>query len=381
MYGDHDEDDTLEISKTLSEIKFNYQQNPNITKRVNEKLIPLLTSRAIESYQNNFYSRENKIQAEVSLNYFESLFHFAILNGVFFIINTILLIRMKFASVNLYFIKLDKIDEFGIFIGLLIIFLSVVILSVFIFRFSITRIEIFLPYVLPILFTENKDEKYLRRQTIRSLLSFDMDNLLERRDQHKYGKLINSSIEKLVEPLLNEELLITASKEFAHKIAWREYSALIQNDLIDKGFWQSTPLERLFIGLKIGDLQIDYKDLFGMNSDLEFILDILNNWKKKSKDTKLIAYFRLYRVVEYIIKEIGKVLDIRKESDESVYTILKVLYDMKKIDSKQLSMLQELRHRRNKLMHQPGISLQISREVFIENIDILNFLLEGIENL
>lgn len=372
--------DNLELEKTIVEKEFFFNDNPTISSRIKDRLIPMLTKRAINTYQTTFFSREYKIQAEKSLNYFESLFHFSILNGGFFIIDAILLISMYFRSLNLFFITLDRILEFSIFLILFVITISIILLSIYIYKFAIGKIEIFLPYVVPILFTENKDEKYLRRQTIRSIFGYNLENLLERRDQLKYSPLISGTIESLVEPLLKEELLITASKEFARKIAWREYSALIQSDLIEKNYWQSTPIERLFIGLNVGEMKIEEKDLFGLNTDIEYILDVLNNWKQKSKDTKLIAYFRLYRIVEYIMKEIGKIYKMQSDQDDTLYTVLKNLLDLEKIDKNQFSLFQGIRLRRNKLMHQPGISLQISREIFIESIDTLNFILEDLEN-
>ncbi|MCY3410760.1 MAG: hypothetical protein INQ03_03895 [Candidatus Heimdallarchaeota archaeon] len=367
----------LERSRTILEEKMVIKENSMVSENIKSKLIPLLTKRALLNYQNEFYSRDNKIKVERSLNYFESLMHFAILNIFFFIFDLILIIIMWFTSVNLYVIVLDEIISKPVFFSMLITSILVLVFSGFLYRYAVDKVEYFLPYVLPILFSEDKEEQYFRQQTIRSLLSYNLDNLLDRREQKIHHKLFSKAQEELVNELISEELVITARKEFAQKIAWREYASIFQNVNIGK----DSLLEQLLVGKRIGELKIDEKDLLGLNSDFEYILAHVEQWKKQTTDSRIIAYFRLYRIIEYIIRTVVSVNGyITDEEENNLFNGIKALQKQKLIDDQAVTALHNLRYTRNKLMHEPGIDLKIARKSFTENIEVINNLLEKLSN-
>ncbi|MHA2252423.1 MAG: hypothetical protein ACXAD7_18800 [Candidatus Kariarchaeaceae archaeon] len=352
-----------------------------IGKSIKVKLIPLLLKRALRHYKDTFYSRSTKTRPTNSLEYFESLTLFSSLTSILLSLNILVVWTMHFTDVDLYFIKLDKVETPGITISLSIIFILMLILTYSLFLYARERLLSYLPYVVPILFNEPVDEQYLRRETIRSIVSYNMDNLVDRRDQKKYKDLFSSAIDELLTPLVRDEFLITARTEFAHKIAWREYSS-IQNSGKPTDDAQKTPLERLFHGDRIGKLRLDEKDLLGLNSDLDYISSNLQKWDALNNEERTIVYFQVYRLIEFIYREITLSLDLLLEDSEyNLYNSITALFEIGYLTKDDKKNLHNLRYRRNKLMHEPGIRLDVSNVSVLEILSTLNSTLEliGIE--
>jgi hypothetical protein len=227
-----------------------------------------------------------------------------------------------------------------------------------------------------VLFDEPNEEQYLRRETIRSLINYNLDNLADRRDQRRVSASIQNAIDSILEPLLRDEILITARTEFAQKLAWREYSKLIQSDFYDEEILGSNYLERLILGEKIGPVQLNEKDLLGLHSDLEYINKQLGQWSELNEESRAFVYFQLYRIVEYIFRDIFIVLKLpNDDTDFNLYDSINFLHANNYLSDDGKTAMHNLRYRRNKLMHEPGVSLDVSRENIEEVIDEVNKIL------
>ncbi len=349
------------------------QHHSSFGTSIKVKLIPQLSKRALQHYKDTFYSRSTKTRPVNSLEYFEALTLFSSIITFLFALDMVMIWLMSFNEMDLYFIKLDEITEVKNSISLTIIFSLGIILSYSLFLYARERLLIYLPYVVPILFNEPVDEQYLRRETIRSIISYNMDNLVDRRDQKKYRGIFSSSIDELLKPLLRDEFMITARTEFAHKIAWREYSTLMNVESIRKT--SQTPLETILMGERSGKLQLNEKDLLGLNSDLEYIMANLAKWDTLSHEERTIVYFQVYRLVEFIFREIIICLDINDE-EFNLYNSITTLFEIGYLTKEDKKNLHNLRYRRNKLMHEPGIRLEVSNLSVLEVLDTLNSTLE-----
>lgn len=377
-YKDYDESRTLLVPQP-----FLIDMNPKISDSIKEKLVPPLTQRAIAHYKDNFYSRNERINPVRSLEYFESLVLFSLISMILFTIDLIILLLMNLRDVPLYIIVLDKISDPEIILIFSIIGISAIVLSYSLFRYSRERMIYYLPYVVPILFNEPGDEQYFRRETIRSLMSYNLDNLIDRNDQKRYRGPLSHAIDELLVPLLRDEFLISARREFASKIAWRDYYRIINEEqregTTDHGL---TYLERLLMGQSVGKIKLNEKDLLGLHSDLGSIMDQVVIWGKLSSEKRIMLYFQLYRLIEYVLKDIVVCLNLALEEDDenNLYGALKTLYGIGYIDDNGKRALNDLRYRRNKLMHEPGITLDVSVQSITEILDIVNSLLEDLMN-
>lgn len=373
--------ETVEESRTLmiENLFLGDTHKREISESIQKKLVPSLSKRALAHYKDNFYSRQEKINPVRSLEYFESLVLFSSINSILFIFDIIIVWIMNFKSLPFYFIELDQINDTSITFSITIFLLLGLAFSYLLFFYSRERLIQYLPYVVPVLFHEPEDEKYLRRETIRSLTSYNLDNLIDRKDQKKYRESVGLALDELLIPLLRDEFLITARAEFANKTAWREFSSIISSEGIQSSEDTKSILEQFLLGAKIGPVKLNEKDLLGLYSDQEYIKEQLQNWDKLSQEKRMIVYFQLYRITEYIFREILICMNLPPEDEEyNLYNSIKILFGIGYLNEEDKKILNNLRYRRNKLMHEPGISLEVSsnsvNEVLLTIANVLEIL-------
>lgn len=372
-----------EESKTLmiEELFLGDSHKSEVSDSIKNKLVPLLSKRSLAHYKDNFYSRTEKIKPVRSLEYFESLVLFASINSILFLFDIIVVWIMNYKSLPFYFIRLDKIEDPNITISITIFLLLGLAFSYMLFFYARERLIHYLPYVVPILFHEPEDEKYFRRETIRSLTSYNLDNLIDRRDQKKYRESLGFALDELLVPLLRDEFLISARSEFASKIAWREFASIIQSEGKFSGNQTKSLLERFLLGEKIGPVKLNEKDLLGLYSDQEYIKDQLYKWEALSREKRMIVYFQLYRLTEFIFREITLGLNLIPEDEEyNLYNSIKTLFGVAYLSEEDKKILNNLRYRRNKLMHEPGISLEVSAQSVSDVIATITHILEILQS-
>ncbi|MFV2016040.1 MAG: hypothetical protein ACC656_11460, partial [Candidatus Heimdallarchaeota archaeon] len=335
-----------EESKTImiEELFLGDSHKNEINQSIKKKLVPLLSKRSLAHYKDNFYSRTEKIKPVKSLEYFESLVLFASINSILFIFDIIIVWIMNFKSLPLYFIELDKIEDSNTTISVIIFLLMGLAFSYMLFFYARERLIHYLPYVVPILFHEPEDEKYFRRETIRSLTSYNLDNLIDRKDQKKHRDSLGLALDELLIPLLRDEFLISARAEFASKIAWREFSSVINSEGNLRGDQPRSLLEKFLLGAKIGPVKLNEKDLLGLYSDQEYIKNQLHKWDSLSREERMIVYFQLYRLTEYIFREITMCLNLVSEEEEyNLYNSIKILFGVAYISEEDKKFLNNLR--------------------------------------
>ena len=239
----------------------------------------------------------------------------------------------------------------------------------------------YLPYAVPILFSEKAEEQYLRRETIRSLVDYNFDNLIDRSKQRAIAKQIDEVMSTELNPLLTQEIMIVGRTEFAQKLAWREYSKLIKQDILSNPGEEKRLIEKLSVGERIGPIQIDEKNLLGLHSDVEYINYSREHWSDLNDETRIFVYFQLYRVVEFIIKQISLSMGLHKEEHEfNLYNTINTLFEKNYLDEVGKDELHNLRYRRNRLMHKVGASLEVSLSNMRVCIDALDTILENFHN-
>ncbi len=377
-FSDFEDNRTIiQQNRTILQIKDNI--DIDIGKRIRSKLIPILKNHALENYKDTFFSRDIRTNKEYSLEYFEGLTLFSLLTLFFIMFDLTLLILMGFGTYDLYFIVLDHISDPIILLSVSLLFALIGLLSFGLFLYARKRMIAYLPYSIPILFNENTRDQYIRRETLRSILQYNYDNITDRDHQKRFGSIFVRNVDSIVTPLLRDEVIIHARTELARKLAWKEYSEIVLSEEIKQ---EKTPLQNLLIGKKIAKLQIKEKFLLGLNSDYEFVLHELHKWTTINDEHKLVAYFKLYRIIEHIFKQIITVYNILDDDgDYNFYNYISEMKHRNLLNENERLQLHNFRHRRNMLMHEPGTELGVSKETILSILEIMNNLLNRLDKL
>ncbi len=353
---------------------------------IKEVLVPILVKPALDGYKDTFYARDKEVKANDTLDYYESLALFSIYTVVFFTVNLVITWFLKFTSVNLIVIQLDQIEEWNFVYLLTIFFVAGIVLSYLLFGYSIEKMESYLPYAVPNLFYEDPQQNMLRKEQIRSVLSYNLDSLLPRNIQRVRKYVIDESINQVAMPLLKEEFLIKSRKNLALKLAFEEYSLILARRMkLREKRGQITEIDRLLLGEKIaGAIQFNNDDLLGLNMDLMYVRSQIADWKELSKEQREMTYIQLYRLIERVIKQIcfnlsGEELEVNAPAEVNFFEGLKWLSTNGYMDKDTYSTLNHFRFLRNQVIHEPGTEIQVSSTTLIDVIRDTNQILKNAE--
>ncbi len=353
---------------------------------IKKVLVPILVKPALDGYKDTFYARDKEVKANDTLDYYESLALFSIYTVVFFTVNLVITWFLKFTSVNLIVIQLDQIEEWNFVYLLTIFFVAGIVLSYLLFGYSIEKMESYLPYAVPNLFYEDPQQNMLRKEQIRSVLSYNLDSLLPRNIQRVRKYVIDESINQVAMPLLKEEFLIKSRKNLALKLAFEEYSLILARRMkLREKRGQITEIDRLLLGEKIaGAIQFNNDDLLGLNMDLMYVRSQIADWKELSKEQREMTYIQLYRLIERVIKQIcfnlsGEELEVDTPAEVNFFEGLKWLSTNGYMDRDTYSTLNHFRFLRNQVIHEPGTEIQVSSTTLIDVIRDTNQILKNAE--
>lgn len=356
-----------------------------VMKSIEENLVPQLARSSINYYTDTFYSRDyskSNRTALMNLEYYESIALLSLFTMFFLVLDFLLLFVMKFTSIEMIFITLDKIENWGFVQTLAIYFAIAFAIMYTAFRHSLPFIDEYVSYTIPIMFRESEMSAFIRRESIRSIVSYNFDNLISRKEQKRVKDTIDNTMEHLLHDLIEDELMIASRRKLALKLAWREYSKLLSERLeMREKKGKQRYLDRLLLGEKIGFMQIDESELLGLNSDLSFIRDQLNNWGKLNSAQRMVIFLSLYRITERIVKEAVSGLVDLEENPLNFYEQTRYLLEKDLITVSAYDKINEFRYTRNKLIHEPGVSIDVASNTITQVLSALNQLVGNISKL
>ncbi|RMG32442.1 MAG: hypothetical protein D6732_13370 [Methanobacteriota archaeon] len=356
-----------------------------VMKSIEENLIPQLAKSSVNFYTDTFYARDytkSNRTAIMNLEYYESIALLSLFTMFFLLLDFLLLFIMKFTSIDFIFITLDQISNWGFFFTLTFYFVVSFLVMFIAFRHSLPFIDEYVSYTIPIMFRESEMSSFIRRESIRSIVSYNFDNLISRKEQKRAKDVIESTMDHLLHDLLEDELMISSRRKLALKLAWREYSKLLSAKVEErekKG--KHRYLDRLLLGERIGSMQIDESELLGLNSDLSFIRDQLNRWGKLNSAQRTVIFLSLYRITERIIKEAVSVFVDLEENPLNFYEQTRYLLEKDLISVSAYDKINEFRYTRNKLIHEPGVSINVASNTITQVLSALNQLVGNISKL
>lgn len=352
------------------------EEREEVLKSIENSLVPQLSRHAVKYYIDSFYSRDyekSNRRALDNLEYYESLALFSIYCAFFLLIDIILIWIMKFYTVELFFITLDRIETWNFVYAFSIIFVFGILFLTYAFIHSLPYIDEYVSFTVPIMFRESSMSSFIRKESIRAIVSYNFDNLVSRKEQRQIANTISNTLDHLLHDLLEDELMITSRKRLALKLAWREYAKYLRERVeIKETQGKQRFLDRLLLGEKIGKMQIDESELLGLNSDLSFIRGQLNKWQKLNSAQRTLVFLSLYRITERLIKEaVSSFVDL-DEQPLNFFEQTRVLLEKNILSTSAYDKINEFRYTRNKLIHEPGMSLDVSSNVISQVLTALN---------
>lgn len=373
---------TLQLSsKSTFHIEFGSTAKAEIVEEIEEELVPLLLTPALDHYRDNFYLRSADLLEKATAEYYESLVLFAIYTFIFMGTDLVLIWMMKYGSIDFIVITLDQITNIWfsrLLLGTLIIIMG---LSLYLARYALRELEKFFPFIVPYLFYEPAEDSLLRKESIRNIAAYNYDNLLTRKEQYLYKELLQQVQQRILSPLLFKEISIESRRTLAARFAFQKYSSILAAKLEQREqHGQNTKIDRLLLGESIGELQLAHESLLGLNADFMFVRKQLGNWNALDELQHQLTFLYLYRICEVIIRAAGNLfIAISEESSETnYYESIRLLKDNKVINLKDYGNLNNFRYLRNKLIHEPGVSINVSQSSLQDILRALHNLLDNL---
>ena len=154
--------------KTMAE-ELSIEEEKTVLSLVEKKLVPKTLEKSRKQYVESYFTRNYSNRAESLITYYESIFLFS---GVSFILNMINiggLTYLHYNSINLDFMTIDRITNTVNVTVFLILFLSLSLISLVIFRHSSKQICSLFPQIIPVLFEVDPETRETRLRTIQAI--------------------------------------------------------------------------------------------------------------------------------------------------------------------------------------------------------------------
>ena len=381
-----DEKSELKGGGSNSQASFGIRENnrQSVIEEIKSSLIPLLIKPALSAYHDTFYSRDTEEKEIRSLEYYESLALYSLFSIIFFVTNIIVVFLLKFTSINFFVLELDFITEWSFVIAVASVFAISIVLNYILLRYSVNKIEQYLPYAVPGIFFENPDKSLLRKETIRSLMDYNYDYLVSRGTQKRNRELFDSTKKSILFSILKEEFIIESRKNLALKLAFKEYSLILADKIKEREQKnRKSLLDHVFLGEKLGEhLLFKNHELLGLNSDLIYVRSQITNWRALAKESKEMTYIQLYRLIERLIKQVYfafaeiETTDVSEATGVNFFDGIKWLQKENILEKNGYGLLNHFRFLRNKVIHEPGTELEVSSQTLIDVLEEIDNMLQ-----
>ncbi|MFW9853166.1 MAG: hypothetical protein ACFFDS_09495 [Candidatus Thorarchaeota archaeon] len=371
------------VPLTDMELKLTKKERGILEKKIKSKLIPELVSEARKQYDQNFIDRCHTTRNERLLTYNETLYLFSIVTSGLLLVNLILVIYLSFNSIKLDFIELDQITNNINVIIFALIFSILLIFGIFLILSSTRNLCKIIPRVLPIIFYEPEEEREKRLLQILAIADFPISNLFVRRTQRELSGVIEEAKKQLLLPNLIETISWYHRDEMAKSIAWKLYREILEEtqlsnetkERIEKHF-KFDPL----VGL-ISSKILTSEEEQAIKADIDYVKERIEDWNKIRNEEQTLAFLLIYRTLETIFRKTLE--DITTESqheDVNFLRLIDILEENKLLDKDEVSMLHEVRFKRNVLFHSPGKSLDIGKSTMEKLLSLINKIIERISS-
>ncbi|NHK31285.1 MAG: hypothetical protein FK730_08030 [Asgard group archaeon] len=346
------------------------EQRTRIRVSIENQLVPQLATQVRELYIDSFISRSKNNTKNNLLSNFETLFLFSSIWSILSLFDFIGIIVLHFKPIVLDFIVIDQItNEINVIIFALI-FGTLTILSDILAYYSIGRLRKLMLDTLPIVVPVDEEEQINRNNYIRAIGQFPIESLVGEKTIRKHSRRIDDIYKEEFSEPLSEALRVYANNMVAKQQAWRIYKPILddleitaeQTAVIKDRFFDSP-----FYEIARGVFSYEH-EVKSLKTDMEYVKNRLKHWDEISEEERATALVFLFRSIEQLFKGLIERLDAPVEIYTNFNMILQFLRERNLIDERDEKAFDNIRKKRNTLVHQSG------RVVSIKKNDIERFL-------
>ncbi len=361
------------------EIKLKRDEQELLERKIKKDLIPELSKEAQNQYNQNFIDRTHTTRNEKLLTYNESLFLFSLVSSILLLLNFILVIVMRFTTIKLDFIELDQITNLTNVIIFASLFGILLGFSIYLLYASSKNLCSLIPRVLPIIYFEPEEEREKRILQILAIAEFPISNLFVRRTQRELFGIIDEAKKQLLFVKLVETISWHYRDEMAKSIAWKLYKEVLEEiqipeetrEKIEKQF-KFDPLAHL-----ISSEILTATEEQAIKADLDYIKEKIVNWDKIRSEEQTLSFLLIYRSLETIFRRSLSSLKTDAEDDEiNFLKLIDILEKNKMLTKDEVTLLHEIRFKRNLLFHEPGKSIDIGKNTMERLLMLINEILD-----
>jgi len=364
------------------ELKLSKKEEKLLVTRIKTKLIPEITKEAENQYAQNFVDRSHTTRNERLLTYNESLYLFSLVSSAILAINLILIVILRWTSIELDFVTLDQIVNNTNIIIFSCIFAFLMAFSIFLSISSSKKMCELIPQVLPIIYYESEEEREKRLTQIKAIAEFPISNLFVRRTQKELASSIEEAKKNLLLTILTETISWYYRDEMAKATAWNLYKEMLEDlqiseetkEKIEKQFKYDPTLELISSHILTSEEEQAIK------ADLDYINEKIENWNKIRSEEQTLSFLLIYRSLETIFRRTLSFISTQPEQEEVNFLKLIDILEKDKILSKSdVSLLHEIRFKRNLLFHEPGKTLDLGKQTMEKLLIVIKDILDKIK--
>ncbi|MCK4847473.1 MAG: hypothetical protein KAT16_00450, partial [Candidatus Heimdallarchaeota archaeon] len=293
------------------------------------------------------------------------------------ILNFVTIIYLQYSSIDLDFLYIDQIvnPQNVIFFGFL--FLSFVLVSVFLFfhsRRSVTNLISRLSYNLVVTSPEESLKRHTRHIELESIRKFPIEDRLGRKLAANWD-LVSKLYLEFLSPL-NEEIREFSKREVAKTLVMKQYSEVLSKMELTNEDRKKLELQ-FYLGQEltgaIEELVSTEEETESIKIDILYSRQKLENWGNITNDEQISTFLFLWRSVESLFRHALWKRNAYPKDDQSWPSISNALMKERLLTVKENKMLKSVRLRRNGLLHR-------SQDRFVNKEDIEDLLriLEGV---
>jgi uncharacterized protein YutE (UPF0331/DUF86 family) len=353
------------------------EQQNEIRTAIEEKLIPNLVKNAQSVYIDSYISRTNKTQKDNLLSSFETLFLFSIIWSILSLADFIGVIILHYTPIKLDFMELDQISNPVNVAVFAIIFLALTAISDIVAYYSLNRLRKLILETLPVVVFIEEEERIKQDNYLRAIGQFPILKFFPEKVLRRHRDRIDPIFANVLSDPLAETIQSYAQNQVAKQQAWRIYQPILDNlevsdeqTAVIKDRFFKGPLYDLARGVFTYDHEVN-----SLKTDIEYVKNRLSLWDEISEEEHSTAMVFLFRSAEQLFKSILDQLGIPPTGYSNFSLILKGLKEYKIINDEEIEILNNLRGKRNTLVHQSGRIVKIEKEDIEESLKVLERIL------
>ena len=363
------------------ELKLPSKEKKDLQSKITKELIPKITEEARKQYSQNFVDRCHTSRNERLLTYNESLYLFSIVTSALLIINIILVIILRWTSIRLDFIIIDQIENTINIIIFICVFGVLLLCSIYLSISSSRRLCSLIPNVLPIIYYEPEEEREKRLLIIKSIAEFPISNLFVRRTQRELSDIINEAKKNLIATRLTETISWYYREEMAKSTVWELYKEMLEElqisdetkEKIEQHFKYDPLLQLISSQILTSDEEQAIK------LDIDYVNEKIKTWGNIRSEEQTLSFLLIYRTLETIFRKILTHLSVEPEDQEvNFLKLIDILETNKMLSKADVTLLHEIRYKRNLLFHEPGKALDIGKQTMQKLMLIIKRVLDRI---